>query len=378
MDAAFEAGNMVLTVNNIAPELLGLSITTPIFVGETATLAGTYSDIGSFDTHQLDIDWNGDGTYEQTVAVSGGNFSVGHQYLAPHNGTVNARLRDDDTGSDTGGLGLVVRNRPIIAIAPDKGNTSHPIVKVINKDTGKIISQFYAYEGKFLGGVQLATGDLTGDGIDEIITAPGQGRVGEVRVFTQDGVELTQFRTQPYGGKYTGGIEVAVGDVNGDGKNDIVTATKYGRPDIRVFYNYFDSSNPYADPIADSPDKQFYVYASSFKGGADVIVADMGTFYDGVTYGAYTPDGKGEIIVGNGPGMRSTIYVYDVSASPKVVDTILPLSNSFKGGITLSAARVERRRDPGPDRGRGQRRRLGRRNLERPHQRQLRCPLGRL
>jgi hypothetical protein len=82
------------------------------------------------------------------------------------------------------------------------------------------------------------------------------------------------------------------------------------------------------------------VYASKFLGGADVVVADMGTFFNGVALNAYVPDGRSEIIVGNGPGMRSTIYVVDVSMSPKIVDTILPLSSNFKGGITLSAARV--------------------------------------
>jgi hypothetical protein len=43
----------------------------------------------------------------------------------------------------------------------------------------------------------------------------GQGRSPEVRVFTQAGTELTQFRTLAYDVSYKGGVEVAVGDVNG-------------------------------------------------------------------------------------------------------------------------------------------------------------------
>ena len=38
--------------------------------------------------------------------------------------------------------------------------------------------------------------------------------------------------------------------------------------------------------------------------------------------------------------MRSTILVYDVTGTPKVVDTILPFDSKFKGGITLDAARI--------------------------------------
>ncbi len=315
-------------------------------------LDGDGTDDGGSDpglagwTIQLDKDANGtvDAT---TVTGPGGAYSftnltagtyrirevgqVGWTQITVNPADVNVVSGTNSTGNNFGNY----KNCYII-IGPDKGNTSAPLVKVINKDTGNVLVQFYAYETSFLGGVRLATGDLTGDGIDEIITAPGQGRVGEVRVFTQNGVELTQFRTVPYGNSYTGGVEVAVGDVNGDGKNDIVTSNSYGRTDVRVFFN----SYPALDPIPNSPNKQFFAFASSFKGGADVVIADVGTFSNGVTINATTPDGKSEIVVGNGPGMRSTILVYDVTGTPAIVDTILPFSNSFNGGITLDAARI--------------------------------------
>ena len=246
------------------------------------------------------------------------------------------------SGTNSTGNNFGNKKREIIVIGPDKGNTSVPIVKIVDRETGEILKEFSVYESTFLGGVRIATGNMDGDamGIDEIIVAPGQGRVGEVRVFTQAGVELTQFRTIPYGSSYKGGVEVAVGDVNGDGKNDIVTTNSNGRTDVRVFYNNYNPAQPLLDPIPNTANKQFFAFSSSFLGGADVIVADMGRFLNGTTQSATTPDGKAEIIVGNGPGMRSTIHVYDVSGTPKIVDTILPFSNTFKGGITLSAARV--------------------------------------
>jgi hypothetical protein len=228
----------------------------------------------------------------------------------------------------------------IIVIGPDKQNTATSLVIVVNKKTGQIESQFYAYEPNFNGGVRLTTGDMDGDGVDEIITAPGRGRAPEIRVFKQDGTELTQFRTMAYATSFSGGVDVAVGDVNGDGNNDIVTVPTYGPTQVRVFFNNYNPGNPAADPIHNSPDKQFAVFSNKFQGGADVILADVGTFSNGATVSATTPDGKSEIVVGNGPGMRSTIYVYDVTSTPTVVDTILPFDNKFKGGITLDAARI--------------------------------------
>lgn len=225
----------------------------------------------------------------------------------------------------------------IIVIGPDKQNTSTPLVKVIDKNTGAVLSQFYAYEPSFKGGVRLATGDMTGDGIDEIIVAPGRGRAPEVRVFTQAGVELMQFRTMAYASNFTGGVEVAVGDIDGNGTNDLVTVPTSGVTQARVFYN----TPAAADPLPNAPSRSFNVFPSTFLGGADVVVADMGTFNNGTVVNANVPDGKSEIIIGNGPGMRSTVYVYDMTgATPKVVDTILPFSNTFKGGVTLDAARI--------------------------------------
>ena len=68
-------------------------------------------------------------------------------------------------------------------------------VRVIDQDTGIELASFIPYESSYVGGARVAVGDLTGDGVDEIIVAPGRSRAPEVRVFSQTGVELTQYRT---------------------------------------------------------------------------------------------------------------------------------------------------------------------------------------
>ena len=104
-----------ILVSNVAPTIDTLSITSPIDEGQFATLTGTFSDPGTQDTFELDIDWDGDLTFDQTVEVHGGEFQVARQFLDDNpSGTlidtfdVNVRLRDDDTGVDTGSVSLTV------------------------------------------------------------------------------------------------------------------------------------------------------------------------------------------------------------------------------------------------------------------------------
>ena len=127
-DGGTDTQSFFVTVKNANPVIDTRAITTPINENESATLSGTYSDPGVLDTHELDIDWNGDNVFDQIVMVSGGTFSVDHQYLDDDpTGTsmdtfpVNFRLRDDDGGSDTDSVDLTVKNvPPVLVVAPDQ------------------------------------------------------------------------------------------------------------------------------------------------------------------------------------------------------------------------------------------------------------------
>jgi hypothetical protein len=304
-------------------------VTINLYAGTSANGASiattTTAADGSYSFENL-----GPGTYFVQETVPNGYVQTGGNagYIVVATSGFDAKNKDFDN-----------KKRQIIILGPDKGNKSVPIIRIVDKDTGHILKEFSAYESTFLGGVRIATGDINGDGIDEIIVAPGQGRAPEVKIFSQDGTLLDSFMA--YDPSYVGGVEVAVGDVDGDGKPDIVTTPTNGRTEVRLFKNQLANINsPWDTAFTDTPDLKFNVFPSSFLGGADVAIADVGRFNNGATVNALAQDGKGEIIVGNGPGMRSTILVYDVTGTPKVVDTILPFSDSFNGGITLSAARI--------------------------------------
>ena len=102
----------------------------------------------------------------------------------------------------------------------------------------------------FVGGVYVAAGDVNGDGRADIITGAGAGGGPHVRVFS--GVAGRRSSSSPASSPTTppsrGGVRVAAGDVNGDGRADIVTgAGAGGGPHVRVFSGAADGSGELAE-----------------------------------------------------------------------------------------------------------------------------------
>src|SRR4051812_17717478 len=69
----------------------------------------------------------------------------------------------------------------LIAFGADAGGGPH--VRVLNAATGAEVRSFFAYDPSFTGGVRVAVGDVTRDGIDDIVTAAGRGGGPHVKVF---------------------------------------------------------------------------------------------------------------------------------------------------------------------------------------------------
>src|SRR5262249_45460189 len=101
-----------------------------------------------------------------------------------------------------------------------------PFVRAFSLAGGTVtqIASFTAYDAPFAGGVRVAAGDVNGDGVAEIVTGAGPGGGPHVRVFSLSGgspLELASFYA--YDPAYAGGVFVAAGDVNGDGRAEVVT-----------------------------------------------------------------------------------------------------------------------------------------------------------
>jgi uncharacterized repeat protein (TIGR01451 family) len=112
-----------------------------------------------------------------------------------------------------------------------------PQVEVFDGKTGAVQGNFYAFAPNFSGGVRVAVGDTAGGNLANIICGAGPGGVGPlVQLF--DGRSFTSLGTLLAFGTtvFTGGVYVASGDVNGDGIDDIIVgAGAGGGPQVQVY-----------------------------------------------------------------------------------------------------------------------------------------------
>jgi hypothetical protein len=100
---------------------------------------------------------------------------------------------------------------------------------------GVLAASFMAYDPAFTAGVYVAAGDVDGDGLADIVTGAGAGGGPHVRVYS--GADLHELRGFfAYAPFFTGGVRVAVGDLDLDGYAEIITAPGAGGgPHVRVW-----------------------------------------------------------------------------------------------------------------------------------------------
>jgi hypothetical protein len=206
--------------------------------------------------------------------------------------------------------------QPLIAVGADAGGG--PEVKAYDGQTGALRLDFYAYEPTFTGGVRVAVGDYNGDGVPDVITAPGAGRAPEVRVFDgQSGAEIAHFNA--YDSHFLGGVFVATADMNGDGKADIITGPDFsGGPDVRIFF----SGN-----TTGVPDRELQAYDSHYLGGVRLATGD------------FNSDGTPDIVTSPGTFSGPDVRIFDGKTQAQIGE-FLAYDVHYSGGVFVATGDV--------------------------------------
>jgi hypothetical protein len=239
-----------------------------------------------------------------TVPLASGEASWTTSGLKAGKHSITARYDGDDYYSSVTSQPLTQTIRRITLFAVG-GAPGHVLVY---KPDNTLLADFTPYGANYTDGINVAVGDITGDGYYDLVTGAGKGNphvkvydgkmllTGTFNPHNPDGSLRASFF--PYALHFNVGSNVAIGDVDGDGYAELVTGANIGNPHVKVHdgadiaHGQFHSS--------DSIVAQWFPYALEFNVGASVAVGDV------------TGDGFAEVVTGANIG-NPHVKVYDGS-----------------------------------------------------------------
>jgi len=209
------------------------------------------------------------------------------------------------------------------AVGADAGGG--PLV-TITFQNGTFVS-FFAYASTFTGGVRVALGDVNGDGSTDVITGAGPGGGPQVNVYNVNNatgaVSLQKSFFAFSAPSFTGGVYVAAGNTNGDAFADVIVgAGATGGSRVQVY------AGSATGVVTTSTLNDFFAYSPAFTGGVVVAAGQR----DAVA--------GDEIITAPASGGGYNIKSFNANGTgnnPTVVDNFFAFNNTTSvGGLSLA------------------------------------------
>jgi hypothetical protein len=262
-------------------------------------------------------DVNGDGTADLITGAKAGGGPVVNVF----DGT-DGHLLDSFTAGDPdsrAGVGVAAADydgdgKAELVVGSLQGG--RPVVQVLRFPDRSVVKSYTPFVAA--GGVSVAAGDVNGDGTPDTVIGAGPGAGPRVVVLDgkTDAPLLNFFAFEP---SFTGGVGVAAGDVNGDGRADVLCAAGFGGgPRVQAFGGQ-----------TGKPLLNFFAYDAALRTGVSATLADTNA------------DGRPDVVTSNGTGQPADPRAFDARTvtqltAPAGLDA--GPSDTTPPGVTLTTA----------------------------------------
>lgn len=287
-----------------------------------------------------------------TVAIQPGGVGVTYQPAPGFVGTDTFQYTGSDGQNNTTTTTVTINviridTQAVDIVALGSGPGGNSQVRLLNASTGQFVAGFAAFDPSFQGGVSVATGDVNGDGVTDVIVGASAG--GGPRIMIIDGNRLGLLKgvnqiADPsaflqnffvYDYSFTGGVTVASGDVNGDGKADIIVGTgPGGGPNVKVISGAkINNIGPDGLPDSTALLASFFAFDEKFRGGVNVGTGDV------------NGDGYSDVIAAAAAGGGSHVKSFNglkliqsgAFAPGVILASFYAFGASFLGGVNVAA-----------------------------------------
>jgi autotransporter-associated beta strand protein len=211
-----------------------------------------------------------------------------------------------------------------VVITPDEGGG--PRVSVYSGKDGSVLANFFAIDdANFRGGARASAGDVNGDGTPDLVVSAGFG--GGPRIAVYDGKSLGGTPTKLMNDFFAfeqalrNGAYVAAGDLNGDGKADLIFG---GGPGGGPRVLALDSVKLMQGDMAGATLANFFAGNPDNRGGVRVTAKNL----DG--------DAMTDLVVGDGVGAGSHVTGYlgkNLGAGTPPAQASFDAFPGFLGGV---------------------------------------------
>jgi hypothetical protein len=267
----------------------------------------------------------GSSTAGNSVIVSGVGPFTSAETSDPTYGPPQTRITDVGTAGTVGLIGFTttsfegpglpggMQSSGMIAVGTQAGPQAE--VQVYDRLTGDLRFTIVPFPG-FDGGLSIAVGDVSGDGIDDLIIGAGAGGGPLVEIYSGlDGQPIGSFYA--YASSFRGGVNVSAAATDNSGHANIVTGTgPGGGPNVRIF-----------DGQTDALMESVFVYDSTFRGGVNVAVGDV------------TQAGVPDLVTSTGAGGGPRVLILNASNLTQIGSFYAFNSNS-RSGFSIAVADV--------------------------------------